>query len=109
MTREYNYAGGQNELVSYSKLADLATTKRHQKPPDGNQRKGEPDRQEEHRIHGRRRIKILAQDRQAGANERQRAARPRLVGALCSYGADVCQNDTSVASCAPRLSSVKST
>ena len=91
MTRKYNYAGGQNELVSYSKLADLATTKRHQKPPDGNQRKGEPDRQEEHRIHGRRCIKILAQDRQADSDKRQRATCPRPVGALCSYGADVSQ------------------
>ena len=27
MTREYNYAGGQNELVSYSNLADLEITK----------------------------------------------------------------------------------
>ena len=89
MTRKYNYAGGQNELVSYSKLANLQITKRHQKPPDGNQRKGEPDRQEEHHIHGRRCIKILAQDRQAVSDKRQRAARPRPVGALCSCTADV--------------------
>ena len=69
MTFKYNYAGGQNELVSYSKLANLEITKRHQEPPDGDQRKGEPDRQEAHRIHGRRCIEILAQDRQAAASE----------------------------------------
>ena len=91
MTRKYDYAGGQNKLVSYTELANLEIAKRHQEPADGDERKGEPDRQEEHRIHGRRSIEILAQNRQADANERQRAARPRPVGALCSCTADVSQ------------------
>ena len=68
MTRKYNYACRQNELVSYSKLANLQIAKRHQEPPDGDQREGEPDRQEEHGVHRRRCIKILAQDRQAKPN-----------------------------------------
>ena len=89
MTCLYNYTGGQKELVSYSKLANLQKTKRHHQPPDCDQRKCEPDREEEHRIHGRRCIEILVQDRQAAANKSQRDARPRPVGALCT--ADVSQ------------------
>ena len=103
MTREYNYAGGQNELVSYSKLANLEITKRHQEPPDGDQRKGEPDRQEAHRIHGRRCIEILAQDRQAAASE------TRVHALLVRCARPMSANDTSAATGAPRLSSVKST